>query len=139
MGMNAVVALLGLTFSMISIKLMSIVENAQVVVSAVGNRRRLANQAKNKNKVVVMVMGARKLLVIKIGIIFFGKISTMIFAAETMYPARVVEGATMAIMNTVLVSNKITRVAAKHSRNTAKRIKTTYSRRRGTAKTPLGS
>jgi hypothetical protein len=130
MGMNAVVALLGLTFSMISIKLMSIVENAQVVVGVVDKRRRLVNQVVNKNKVVVMVMGARKLLVIKIGIVFFGKLSSIIFAAETMYPARVVEGATMAIMNTVLVSNKITRVAARHGRNTAKRIRTTYSRKR---------
>lgn len=122
MGYGAMVALVGLAFSMISIKLMSMVENAQVVITgAMENKRRFS---KHNALVVAFAIGARKFLVIRVGIIFFGKISAIIFAAESMYPERVVERATLVIMNTVLLSNRINKIAVRHGRHTAKRIKT---------------
>ena len=122
MGYGAMVALVGLAFSMISIKLMSMVENAQVVMmGAMENKRRFS---KYNTLVVAYAIGAKKFLVIRVGIIFFGKISAMIFAVESMYPERVVERATLAIMNTVLLSNRINKIAVSHGRHTVKRLKT---------------
>ena len=128
MGFAAIVALLGLTFSIISIWLMSIAENAQIVmVAAKGRHRQLL---KRNDKVVAVAIGARKFLAIKIGIVFFGKVSSIIFAAQDMYPEKIVEGATMAMMNTVLLSNKLGKVVKKHSRGAAEKIVTRYSDRR---------
>ncbi len=122
MGYGAMVALVGLAFSMISIKLMSMIENAQVVITgAMENKQRFS---KYNTLVVAFAIGTRKFLVMRVGIIFFGKISAIIFAAESMSPERVVERATLAIMNTVLLSNRINKTALKHGRHTAKRIKT---------------
>jgi hypothetical protein len=125
MSFGVVIALVGLTFSIISIRLMSIVENAQVViVGAIGkHHRRLLKQ---NDKVVAVGIGARKFLAIKIGIAFFGKVSSIIFASQDMYSEKIVEGATLAMMNTVLLSNKLGKVAAKHSRDTAEKIMTKY-------------
>ena len=121
MSFGVVIALVGLTFSIISIRLMSIVENAQVViVGAIGKRRRLLKQ---NDKVVALAMGARKFLVIKIGIVFFGKASSIIFATQDMYSEKIVEGATLAMMNTVLVSSKLGKAVTKHSRKAAGKIK----------------
>jgi len=125
MGANPLVALVGLTFSMISIRLASIVESAQIViVDTIGKRPR---SLRPRKKVVALVIGARKFLMIKIGIIFFGKISSIIFAVEEMYPAKVVEGATLSIMNTVLLSTRIGKVAARHGKHAAKKIRLRYS------------
>lgn len=122
MGYGAMVALVGLAFSMITIKLMSIVENAQIVITgAVEKKQRFS---KYNTLIVAFAIGTKKFLVIRLGIIFFGKISAIIFAAESMYPEKVVERATLVIMNTVLISNRINKIAAKHGRHTAKRIKT---------------
>jgi len=121
MGYGELVALVGLVFSMISIKLMSIVENAQFVITgAKENKNRFS---KYNTLIVAFAIGTKKFLLIRVGIIFFGKISAIIFAAEAMYPEKVVERATLVIMNTVLLSNRINRIAAKHGRHTAKRIK----------------
>lgn len=132
MGYGAMVALVGLAFSMISIKLMSIVENAQIVITgAIENNQRFS---KYNTLVVAFAIGTRKFLAIRVGIIFFGKISAIIFAAESMYPEKVVERATLGIMNTVLLSNRINKVVAKHGRHAAKRIKTgthVITRKRG--------
>ena len=89
MGFAVVVALLGLTSSIISIRLMSTVENAQIVmVGTIGKRHRLLKQ---NDKVVAVAMGARKFLAVKMGILFFGKVSSIIFAIEGMYPEKIVE------------------------------------------------
>ena len=125
MGANPLVALVGLTFSMISIRLASIVESAQIVIVDTIGKRPLS--LRPRKKVVALVIGARKFLMIKIGIIFFGKISSIIFAVEEMYPAKVVEGATLSIMNTVLLSTRIGKVAARHGKHAAKKIRSRYS------------
>lgn len=121
MGYGAMVALVGLAFSMISIKLMSIVENAQIVITGATERKQ--RFSKCNTLVVSFAIGTKKFLAIRVGIIFFEKISAMIFAAESMYPEKVVERATVGIMNTVLLSNRINKVVAKHGRHAAKRIK----------------
>lgn len=82
MGYGELVALVGLVFSMISIKLMSIVENAQFVITgAMENKKRFS---KYNTLIVAFAIGTKKFLLIRVGIIFFGKISAMIFAAESM-------------------------------------------------------
>jgi hypothetical protein len=121
MGYGELVALVGLVFSMISIKLMSIVENTQFVITgAMENKKRFS---KYNTLIVAFAIGTKKFFLIRVGIIFFGKISAIIFAAESMYPERVVERATLVIMNTVLLSNRINRIASKHGRHTARRIR----------------
>jgi hypothetical protein len=69
-----------------------------------------------------MAIGARRFLVIKIGIVFFGKASSIIFATQDMYPEKIVEGATLAMMNTILLSNKLGKVVTKHSRDAAEKM-----------------
>jgi hypothetical protein len=128
MGFGVVIALIGLTFSIISIRLMSVVENAQVViVEAVGRHRRLRRQS---DKVVALAIGARKFLVIRIGIVFFGKASSIIFTSQDMYSEKIVEGATMAMMNTVLLSSKLEKIVSKHSRDAVGKVMTTYHKKR---------
>jgi hypothetical protein len=130
MGFAAVVAVLGLAFSIISIRLMSIAENAQItMVGTIGKRRRLL---KRNDRIVAVAIGARKFLAIKIGIVFFGRVSSLIFAVEDMYPERIVEGATMAMMNTVTVSNKLGKAVKRRSRHAAEKIMTKYNDRRRT-------
>ena len=128
MGFAAAVALLGLTFSIISIRLMSMAENAQIVmVGAIGKRRQLLKQ---NDRVVAVAIGARKFLAIKIDIVFFGRVSSIIFATQDMYPEKIVEGATLAMMNTVLLSNKLGKAVTKHSKDAAEKIMTRYNDRR---------
>ncbi|HXV46866.1 MAG TPA: hypothetical protein VD736_09355 [Nitrososphaera sp.] len=126
MGFNALVALVGLTFSMISIKLMSALENAQVIAGRINSRR---HSRMRNDKIVALAMSTPKLLAIRIGVAFFGKISSIIFVAEAMYPERVVEGATMAIMKTVVISNRIRIVTTKHGKHAMTHIKTRYHHR----------
>ena len=124
MGFAALVAVIGLIFGMISIKLMSIVENAQVVAGRVrGNRRRDPLNQVQGREVVGFAISTPKLVFLRIGIFFFGRISAIIFVAEAMYPERVVEGAAMAMMKTVVVSNRIRVVTVKNGRHAIKKIK----------------
>jgi hypothetical protein len=126
-GFGAVVALVGLVFSMISIRLMSIVENTQIRVSRTvkaGNTRlSRASKGTRGNKVVVLAISTPKLVFLRIGVIFFGRISAIIFIAEEMYPARVVEGAALTMMKTVLISNQIRVATVRHGRHAIRKIK----------------
>ena len=126
MGYAAIIALVGLVFGMISIKLMSAVENAQVVLVGRINSRRQSQ--KEKGKIVALAISARKLFALRIGVAFFGKISSIIFVAEAMYPEKVVEGAALAVMKTIMFSNQIRIVTSKHGKYAVKKIKTKYRR-----------
>jgi hypothetical protein len=127
MGFAPLVAIVGLMFGMISLKLMAIVENAQVVVvrgrSAFRDRSLRGNKSK---KLIAFAMSTQKLLFLRISIVFFARISSLIFIAEAMYPEKVVEGAALAMMKTVVISSRI-RVATvrngKHAINRMKRKK----------------
>lgn len=128
MGFSALAALVGLVFGMISIKLMSIVENAQVVVATSvrkGNNRlrRTSLRGARGKKIVVFAISTPKLVFLRIGIVFFGRISAMIFFAEAMYPERVAEGAAFAMMKTVLVSNRIRVVTVRKGKHAIKKIR----------------
>lgn len=128
MGFAALAALVGLAFGMISIKLMSIVENAQIVVATQvrkGNSRlrRASLDGVRGKKIVVFAISTPKLVFLRIGIVFFGRISAIIFLAEAMYPEKVVEGAAFAMMKTVLVSNRIRVVTVRKSKHAIKKIK----------------
>jgi hypothetical protein len=128
MGFAALVALVGLMFGMISIKLMSIVENAQIVVATrvrQSNNRlnRAALRAAKGKKIVMFAMSTPKLVFLRMGIAFFGRMSSIIFLAEAMYPEKVVEGAAFAMMKTVLVSNRIRVATVRTGKHAIKKIK----------------
>jgi len=126
-GFAALVALVGLVFGMISIKLMSIVENTQTLVTKTVRKRnngppRPLRSVRGK-KIVVFAISTPKLVFLRIGIIFFGRISAIIFLAEAMYPEKVVEGAAFAMMKTVLISNQVRVATVRNGKHAIKKIK----------------
>ena len=71
--------------SMISIRLMMVVEKAQVIVAgAIGQRLQT-------DRIVAMAIGTHKLFMIKIGIAIFSRISYLIFSLEGMYEEKAVQ------------------------------------------------
>jgi len=127
LGFAPLVALVGLVFGMIAIKLMSIVENAQiVVVKGVRKSNRLRRESlkgiKNK-KIVTFAISTHKLLFLRISISFFVRISSIIFIAEAMFPEKIVEGAAFAMMKTVVISNRIRVATVRNGRHTIQKIR----------------
>ena len=127
MGFAPLVALVGLVFGMIAIKLMSIVENAQiVVVKGVRKSNRLRRESlkgiKSK-KIVAFAISTHKLLFLRISISFFVRISSIIFIAEAMFPEKIVEGAAFAMMKTVVISNRIRVATVRNGRYTIQKIR----------------
>ena len=127
MGFAPLVALVGLVFGMISIKLMSIVENAQIViVKGVKKTNRLrpeSLQGIRSKKIVAFAISSHKLLFLRIGILFFSRISSIIFIAEAMYPEKIVEGAAFAMMKTVVISNRIRVATVRNGRHAIHKVK----------------
>jgi hypothetical protein len=126
MGFAEAVMILGLVFGMISIKMMSMLENAQiVVVKGVRVSTRLGRKSKAApgKKIVAFAMGTRKILFLRIGIMFFTRISSLIFAAEAMYPEKLVEGAAVTMMKTVMISSRIRAATVRKGRHAIKKIK----------------
>lgn len=116
MAGNGVVEVIGLAFSMVAIRLMMAVENAQVTI---GQRR-----PRKPQKVVAIALSAKKFFVLRVGIVFFGRISALIFMAQDMYAEKVVQGAASTMMNTIIVSNKmIGHAATRYTRHAAKAVK----------------
>ncbi len=134
MGFTAVVMVFGRVFGMISIKLMSVVENAQVVVVR-QNRLGGAALAKSKavkQKVVLLTfsIGKRKLVFLRFGVWFFAKISYLIFTVEAMYPEKFVEGATLKMMRTVMVPNQIREATVRRGKHAVRKMKLSSRRQR---------
>lgn len=124
MGFAALFALVGLMFGMISIKLMSIVENAQVVVVRKGSRlRHKSLRGTRRKKIVAFAISTQKLLFLRVSIVFFARISSIIFIVEAMYPEKVVEGAALAMMKTVVISNRIRVATMRNGKHVIKKIK----------------
>ncbi|HEY7733233.1 MAG TPA: hypothetical protein VIB07_00405 [Nitrososphaera sp.] len=120
MAGNGVVEVIGLAFSMVAIRLMMAVENAQVTISGTIGQRR----PKQPQKVVAIALSAKKFFVLKVGIVFFGRISALIFMAQDMYAEKVVQGAASTMMNTIIVSNKmIGQAATRYTKHAAKAVK----------------
>lgn len=113
MSFATLIAVVGLVFGIISIRLMSIIEKAQVVVikqvdessNRVRNTRTLHKTI--TEKFVAITMSSRKLAFLKIGATIFAKMSSIIFIVESMYPERAAQSAAFAMMKTVLISNRI--------------------------------
>jgi len=127
MGFAPLVALVGLVCGMIAIKLMSIVENAQiVVVKGVRKSNRLRRESlkgiKSK-KIVTFAISTHQLLFLRISISFFVRISSIIFIAEAMFPEKIVEGAAFAMMKTVVISNRIRVATVRNGRHTIQKIR----------------
>ncbi len=120
MAGNGVVEVIGLAFSMVAIRLMMAVENAQVTMTGTIGQRR----PRKPQKFVAIALSTKKFFVLKVGIVFFGRISALIFMAQDMYAEKVVQGAASTMMNTIIVSNKmIGQVATRYTRHAAKAVK----------------
>ena len=120
MANGSVVEVVGLAFSMIAIRLMMVLENTQVtIVGAIGQAR-----AKRPKRVVALAIGAKKIFVLKVGIVFFGRISALIFQVQEMYAEKTVQAAASSMMNTIVVSNKmIGRAASRYTWHAARTVK----------------
>ncbi len=120
MAGNGLVEVIGLAFSVVAIRLMMAVENTQVtIVGAIGQRRPGSRQ-----KIVALTMGAKKFFMIKVGILFFGRISSLIFLVQEMYAERTVQAAASTVMNTIVVSNRmIGKAATRYTRHAARTVR----------------
>ena len=103
-------------FSMISIRLMMVVEGTQVIVAG-----RIGRQLQ-PDRFTAFAIGTHKFLVIKLSIAFFSRISNMLFWAEGMYQERAVHGAAVSMLNSIMISSRV-KVAAKHTRHAARRVR----------------
>lgn len=105
---------------MIAIKLMMALENTQVTIAgAIGQAR-----PKRPERVVALAIGAKKFFVLKVGIVFFGRISALIFQVQEMYAEKSVQAAASSMMNTIVVSNKLIGSAAtRYTRHAARTVK----------------
>jgi hypothetical protein len=118
MGGGGIMAVVGLAFSMIAIRLMMAIENTQVVIVGV-----IGQQLPKSNKVVAFAIGAKKFLMIKMGIVFFGKVSSLIFLLQEMYIEKTVQGAASTMMNTIVASNKISNAATRYTKHAVRKVK----------------
>lgn len=120
MGSNGLVEVIGLAFSMVAIKLMMAVESTQVtIVGAIGQKK-----LRKPEKVTALTIGTKKFFLLRLGILFFGRISAMIFLAQEMYAEKTVQAAASTMMNTIVVSNKmIGRAVTRHTRHAAKVVR----------------
>lgn len=118
MGGGGIMAVVGLAFSMVAIRLMMAVENTQIVIVGV-----IGQQLPKSNKVVAFAIGAKKFLMIKMGIVFFGKISSLIFLSQEMYIEKTVQGAASTMMNTIVASNKISNAATRYTKHAVRKVK----------------
>ena len=100
--MGEITSMAALLCSVISIKLMTIVEGAQVVVS--GTIGRLPQP----DRVVAMTMGTPKFFVLRVGIVFFSRISWLIFTVEGMYNGKVIQKAASTVMKTSSAQPSVT-------------------------------
>jgi len=118
MGGGGIIAVVGLAFSMVAIRLMMVVENTQIVFVDV-----IGQQLPRKSSRIIVLISAKKFFVLKVGIMFFGRISSLIFLAQEMYIEKTVQGAASTMMNTFVASNKIISKAATNTRHAARKVK----------------
>ena len=120
MANGSFVEVIGLAFSMIAIRLMIAVENTQVtIVGAIGQAK-----PKRPEKVVALAISTKKFFMLKLGILFFGRISALIFQVQEMYAEKSVQAAASTMMNTIVVSNKMLgRAASKYTRHAARAVR----------------
>jgi hypothetical protein len=120
MANGSIVEVVGIAFSMIAIRLMMVLENTQVTIAGAMSQAR----PRRPQRVVALAIGAKKFFVLKIGIVFFGRISALIFQVQEMYAEKTVQAAASAMMNTIVVSNKmIGQAASKYTRHAARTVK----------------
>lgn len=121
------IAFVGILFSMLSIRLMGVAERAQIVIAGVIGQP--LQKRRGGRAIVAMTMGTRKFFVIKVGIAFFSKTSSLIFFLEGMYAEKLVQGAAVAMLNTTIITTtrKVQVAARKHGTHAARKIKKNIS------------
>ena len=120
MANGSMVEVIGIAFSMIAIKLMMVLDNTQITIgSAIAQAR-----PKRPERVIALAMGAKKILVLRVGIIFFGRISALIFQVQEMYAEKTVQAAASSMMNTIVVSNRMLgKAATRYTKHAARTVK----------------
>ena len=113
---NGAAAFAAIFFSVISIRLMMVIEGAQIIVAGT------IGQQLQTQKLMAMAIGAHKFFVISLSIAFFSRISYLLFWLEGMQTERAVHTAALAMMNSVLLSSRV-RVAAKRTRHAANKVR----------------
>ena len=117
-GGGSMAGMVALVFSMISIRLMMVIESAQVAVMGT------IGQQLHPDRIVAVAIGTHKFFVINLSIAFFSRISYLIFWAEGMYPEWLVHGAALGMMNTIVITGRTrVRAAAHHTKRAAKKVK----------------
>lgn len=117
MTSGSVAGMVAVLFSMVSIRLMMVVESAHGAV--IGT----ISQQLQPDRIVAAAVGTHKFFVLNLSIAFLSRISYLIFWAEGMYPERLVHGAALGMMNTVVITGRTrVRAAAHHTRRAAKKV-----------------
>jgi hypothetical protein len=108
-----IVGLIALFFSIMAIRLMMAIENAQIVI--VGGLEQIS-----ADRAIALAIGVHKLALMKMSIILFSKVSMIIFSFQGLYPEMILQRAATIAMDTTITSNKWT-VVSKY--NTTKKEK----------------
>jgi hypothetical protein len=108
-----IVGLIALFFSIMAIRLMMAIENAQIVI--VGGLEQIS-----ADRAIALAIGVHKLALMKMSIILFSKVSMIIFSFQGLYPEMILQRAATIAMDTTITSNKWT-IASKY--NTTKKEK----------------
>jgi len=96
-------------------KLMMIIENSQVVIE--GGLSHL-----QPDRAIALAIGIHKLVLIKLGISLFSKISLLIFFLQGLYPEAVVQHAATVAMSTTIAAAKIGTIAKDGTVTIKKRV-----------------
>ncbi len=126
MSFGTVIALVGLAFGIISIKLMSTIEKAQVViVKQIDSSRVRHGRHRHRvtERILAFTISSQRLAFLKFGAATSARLSSIIFEAGAMYPEKAVEGAVFAMMKTVIVSNRVVTTVRKAGNNTVKKLR----------------
>jgi hypothetical protein len=109
-----IVGLIALFFSIMAIRLMMAIENAQIVI--VGGLEQIS-----ADRAIALAIGVHKLALMKMSIILFTKVSMIIFSFQGLYPEMILQRAATIAMNTTLTSDKGTIVSRYNTTKKEKR------------------
>jgi hypothetical protein len=109
-----IVGLIALFFSIMAIRLMMAIENAQIVI--VGGLEQIS-----ADRAIALAIGVHKLALMKMSIILFTKVSMIIFSFQGLYPEMILQRAATIAMNTTLTSDKETIVSRYNTTKKEKR------------------
>jgi hypothetical protein len=120
-----IVGLIALFFSIMAIRLMMAIENAQIVI--VGGLEQIS-----ADRAIALAIGVHKLALMKMSIILFSKVSMIIFSFQGLYPEMILQRAATIAMDTTLTSNKRTTIVSRYNTTKKKKRRENETRERVT-------